>query len=162
MRRGVVYTRGVGQTTLFPPHSHPFRMIDAILTLDRERCTIIKALCGDETLRLHPEAMGGDYPFSLLLEAMAQAAVPLAGLADEESPHGSEEPPLPKGMIVGIDGARLLHPARPGDRLLITASIVGRFGGMIRVRSTAEIAGSAPGQGLIAEGEFTIVLQEMM
>ena len=159
MTRGVVYTRGVGRTTLFPPHSHPFRMIDTILTLDRERCTIIKALCGDETLRLPPGALGGDYPFSLLLEAMAQAAVPLAGLADEESPRGSE-PPQPKGLIVGIDGARLLRTARPGDRLLITASIVGRFGGMIRVRSTAEIAGSAPGQGLIAEGEFTIALQE--
>lgn len=147
----------MGRTTLFPPHSHPFRMIDTILTLDRERCTIIKALCGDETLRLHPVAQRGDYPFSLLLEAMAQAAVPLAGLADEEPRPGSDQP---KGMIVGIDGARLLRPARPGDRLLITASIVGRFGGMIRVRSTAEIAASAPGQALIAEGEFTIALQE--
>jgi 3-hydroxymyristoyl/3-hydroxydecanoyl-(acyl carrier protein) dehydratase len=150
----------VGQTTLFPPHSHPFRMIDVILELDRERCTTIKALSGDEKLRVDPEAVGGGYPFSLLLETMAQAAVPLAGLADEEHPHVSGVPPHPKGMIVAIDGARLVRPAQPGDRLLITASIVGRFGGMIRVRSTAEIAASAPGQGLVAEGEFTIALQE--
>ena len=148
------------QTTLFPPHAHPFRMIDVILELDRERCTTIKALCGDEKLHVDPEAVGGGYPFSLLLETMAQAAVPLAGLADEEHPHASGVPPQPKGMIVGIDGARLLRQVLPGDRLLITASIVGRFGGMIRVRSTAEIAASAPGQGLVAEGEFTIALQE--
>ena len=144
----------------FPPHSHPFRMIDTILELDRERCTTIKAVTGDEVVRDDPGASVGGYPFSLLLEAMAQAAVPLAGLDDEDHPHPSEPPPRPNGMIVGIDGARLLRPVRPGDRILITATIIGRHGGMIRVRSIAEVAESAPGRAIVAEGEFTIVLEE--
>jgi len=135
-------------------------MIDMILELDRERCTTIKAVTGDEVVRDDPGASAGGYPFSLLLEAMAQAAVPLAGLDDEDHPHPSGRPQRPNGMIVGIDGARLLRPVRPGDRILITAAIVGRHGDMIRVRSVAEVAESAAGQAVVAEGEFTIALEE--
>ena len=150
----------MSDATSFPPHAHPFRMIDTILELDRERCTTIKALSGDEVVRDDPGASAGGYPFSLLLEAMAQAAVPLAGLDDEDHPHVSGRPTRPNGMIVGIDGARLLKPVRPGDRILITAAIVGRHGDMIRVRSVAEVAESVPGEGVVAEGEFTIALEE--
>ena len=150
----------MSDATSFPPHAHPFRMIDMILELDRERCTTIKAVTGDEVVRDDPGASAGGYPFSLLLEAMAQAAVPLAGLDDEDHPHPSGRPPRPNGMIVGIDGARLLRPVRPGDRILITAAIVGRHGDMIRVRSVAEVAESAAGQAVVAEGEFTIALED--
>ena len=144
----------------FPPHSHPFRMIDVILELERERCTTIKAASGDEVVRDDWGASAGRTPFSLLLEALAQAAVPLAGLQDLDRPRASDRPLRPAGMIVGIDGARLLRPVRPGDRLLITSSVIGRFGGMIRVRSIAEVAESGPGQAVVAEGEFTIALEE--
>ncbi len=144
----------------FPPHAHPFRMIDVVLELDRERCTTIKSVTTDEGVRNGPNASEAGYPFSLLLEAMVQAAVPLAGLQEEEHPHAKERAPRPGGMLVGIDGARLLRPARPGDRLLITATVTGRFGSMIRVRSVAEVAGSSPGQAIVAEGEFSIALEE--
>ena len=143
----------------FPPHSHPFRMIDVILEIDRERCTTIKAVSGDEVVQDDPEVSGGTYPLSLLLEAMAQAAIPLAGLDDEEHPHTSSRPTRPNGMIVGIDEARLLRPVSAGDRLLITATIVGRHGAMIRVRSVAEIAARESGRAVVAEGEFTIALE---
>ena len=63
-------------------------------------------------------------------------------------------------MIAAIDSARLLRPVRPGDRLLITASIIGGLGGLIRVRSVAEIADAPAGEGRVAEGEFTIAVQE--
>ena len=84
---------------------------------------------------------------------MAQAAIPLTGLPDESRPQGG-------GTLVGIDGARLLQPVRPGDRLLITATIVGRFGGTIRVRSVAERTGVPAGSAIVAEGEFTIAFEE--
>jgi len=48
---------------------------------------------------------------------------------------------------------------RPGDRLLITATIIGGLGPLVRVRSVAEIAGSPAGEGIVAEGEFTIALE---
>ena len=69
------------------------------------------------------------------------------------------EMPRRVGMIVGIDGARLLRRVGPGDRLLITASVAGTLGSMIRVRSVAELAGSPPGGAVVAEGEFTIALE---
>jgi 3-hydroxymyristoyl/3-hydroxydecanoyl-(acyl carrier protein) dehydratase len=144
----------------YPPHAHPFRMIDLVLELDRERCSTIKTLTTDERVRDGPAASEAGYPFSLLLEAMVQAAVPLAGLQDEEHAHAVERPSRPSGMLVGIDGARLLRIARPGDRLLITATVTARLGEMIRVRSVAELAGSGPGEAIVAEGEFSIALQE--
>src|SRR2546425_4152155 len=96
-------------------------MIDMILELDRERCTTIKAVTGDEVVRDDPRASEGGYPFSLLLEAMAQAAIPLAETHGEDHPH-SVETPRGAGMIVGIDGGRLLRRRAPGGRPLLYAS----------------------------------------
>jgi 3-hydroxymyristoyl/3-hydroxydecanoyl-(acyl carrier protein) dehydratase len=135
-------------------------MIDVILELDRERCTTIKSVTTGEVVRDGASASVQGHPFSLLLEAMVQAAVPLAGLQEEGHPQATERASRPAGMMVGIDGARLLRPARPGDRLLITATVTRRFGTMIRVRSVAEAAGSNPGEAIVAEGEFTIALDE--
>jgi 3-hydroxymyristoyl/3-hydroxydecanoyl-(acyl carrier protein) dehydratase len=141
-----------------PPHAHPFRMIDVVLELEHELCTTIKGVTTDEVVRDRPEATGGGYPFALLLEAMAQAAIPLAGIPDKDQPHASDRLPPCGGRLVGIDDARLLRPARTGDRLLITASITGRFGALIRVRSVAELATSPPNKAIVAEAEFTIAL----
>ena len=142
-----------------PPHSHPFRMIDVVLELEHGISTAIKAVTTDEVVRDDPRASGGGYPFSLLLEAMAQAAIPLAETQGEDHAHASETP-RGAGMIVGIDGGRLLRRVEPGDRLLITASVTGILGNMIRVRSVAELAGSPPGGAVVAEGEFTIALEK--
>jgi 3-hydroxymyristoyl/3-hydroxydecanoyl-(acyl carrier protein) dehydratase len=134
-------------------------MIDVVLELDHGLCTTIKAVTTDEVVRDEARVSEGGYPFSLLLEAMAQAAIPLAETHDEDHPH-SVVTARTAGMIVGIDGARLLRPVGPGDRLLITAQITRTLGRMIRVRSVAEIAGSPPGEAIVAEGEFTIALEK--
>lgn len=141
-----------------PPHAHPFRMIDLVLELDHGICTTVKAVTAGEGVRDDPASAAG-YPFSLLLEAMAQAAIPLAG--EEGAGHHGEHPPGSPagGALVGIDEARLLTPVHYGDRLLITASIVGHFGGMIRVKARAERSDARPGDGIVAEGEFTIALE---
>jgi 3-hydroxymyristoyl/3-hydroxydecanoyl-(acyl carrier protein) dehydratase len=142
-----------------PPHAHPFRMIDVVLELDHGISTAIKAVTSDEVVRDDPGASEGGYPFSLLLEAMAQAAIPLAETQGEDHPHAAEGS-RGAGMVVGIDGARLFRRVGPGDRLLITASITGTFGAMIRVHSVAEIAGSPPKEAVVAEAEFTFALEE--
>ena len=135
-----------------PPHAHPFRMIDLVLELDHGICTTVKAVTSGEGVRDDPESPAG-YPFSLLLEVMAQAAIPLA--SEGERPPGS---PV-GGALVAIDEARLLAPVRYGDRLLVTASIVGQFGDMIRIKARAERPDVPPGEGIVAEGEFTIALE---
>ena len=133
------------------PHAHPFRMIDLVLELDHGICTTVKAVTSDEGVRDDPESPAG-YPFSLLLEVMAQAAIPLAS---EERPPGS---PV-GGALVAIDEARLLAPVHYGDRLLVTASIVGQFGDMVRIKARAERPDVPPGEGIVAEGEFTVALE---
>ena len=128
-----------------PPHSHPFKMIDLVLELDHGICTTVKGATTNECVRDAPASATG-YPFSLLLEAMAQAAIPLA---DEGK----------AGALVAIDEARLLEPVRYGDRLLVTATLGGEFGDMIRVKARAERSDAPAGQGLVAEAEFTIALR---
>ena len=158
-----------------PLHSHPFRMLDVVLELEDRVATGIKAVTGDEVLHRDPAGFCGSYPFSLLLETMAQAAIPLAG---GDAGHGAGPADGGgmgtgggvatgggagahgvRGLLVAIDGARLLRPASPGDRLLITSTLTAELGGMIKVKSVAEIAGSDPGSAIVAEAEFTIALQ---
>ena len=143
-----------------PPHAHPFRMIDVVLELDHGICTTVKLATTGEVVRDDPASACG-YPFALLLEAMAQAAIPLAG-AEGAGHHGERSGASPAGgALVGIDAARLLLPVHYGDRLLITASMVGHFGNMIRVRTRAERSDAPPGEGIVAEGEFTIAIGEV-
>jgi len=146
--------------TVFPPHAHPFRMIDVVLDLERERCTTVKSVTADEVVRDDSETAAGRYPLSLLAEAMAQAAVPLGGIPGGEPAPAAPEEPCGRGVLAGIDRLRLLRPVRPGDRLLITATVLGRQGALLRIRSVAERADASPEEGIVAEGEFTIVVEE--
>lgn len=141
-----------------PPHAHPFRMIDLVLELDHGICTTVKAVTPGEIVRDDPASAAG-YPFSLLLEVMAQAAIPLSG-EEGTGDHGERSPGSPSGgALVGIDEARLVAPVHYGDRLLVTASIVGQFGNMIRVKARAERSDVPPGEGVVAEGVFTIAIE---
>lgn len=139
-------------------HQHPFRMWDVVLEREEHVATVVKAVTTGEVVRCDPHASCGSWPFSLLLETMAQAAVPLAAGPDD---HPAAEPSSAwtrGGRLVGIDGARLVRPVVPGDRLLITASRQQTLGDLIRVSTIAEIAGSEPGSGIVAEAEFTLAL----
>ncbi len=132
------------------PHRAPFRFIDRVLSRDGSRCVALKLASVGEALqdrggRATPASPGEPasdaapaYPAALVLEALAQAAAPLADEA---------------GVIVAIRDARVLGSVRVGDRLRITAEITARFAGMIRVRSRAEVDGR-----VVAEGEFTIAV----
>jgi hypothetical protein len=133
-------------------------MIDLVLELDHGICTTVKSVTSGEGVRDDPASPAG-YPFSLLLEVMAQAAIPLAG--EDGTGHRGERPPGSPagGALVAIDEARLLGPVHYGDRLLVTASLVGEFGDMIRLKARAERSDAPPGEGIVAEAEFTIALE---
>src|SRR5262245_41277532 len=133
-------------------------MIDLVLELDHGICTTVKGATTDECVRDDAASAAG-YPFSLLLEAMAQAAIPLAHEGEAgRGPGPSEGGARAGGALVAIDEARLLEPVRYGDRLLVTATLAGEFGDMIRVKARAERSDAPPGQGLVAEAEFTVAL----
>jgi 3-hydroxymyristoyl/3-hydroxydecanoyl-(acyl carrier protein) dehydratase len=155
------------------PHRAPFRFIDRVLSRDGTRCVALKLASVGEALqdrsgRATPASPGESasvaapaYPAALVLEALAQAAVPLADEERAIGPRASRagasrarhDAATATGVIVGIRDARVLGSVRVGDRLRITAEITARFAGMIRVRSRAEVDGRA-----VAEGEFTIAV----
>jgi len=160
------------------PHRAPFRFIDRVLSRAGSRCVAVKLVSAGEVLQdrngLATPASPGEsasaaapaYPATLVLEALAQAAVPLADEIRAIGPRESrtraprvgasrarDDAATVAGVIVAIRDARVLGSVRAGDRLRITAEITARFAGMIRVRSRAEVDGRA-----VAEGEFTIAV----
>ncbi len=137
------------------PQAHPFRYFDRIIERGRNYCAVVKLVGGNETLLDRQGAPPRPYPAALVVEILAQAALPLAAPGEGEAasirsgPSGSS--PEPPGFLVGMDEVLLHGAVWPGDRLLVRAEIVGRLGDMIRVRCEAEVEGT-----LVAEGELTI------
>src|SRR5439155_18623585 len=110
-----------GAPSMNGEHAHPFRFLDRVVDGPLDRRVVIKAVTAGERA---PEA--------LVFEAMAQAALPLAGPR-----HAAGVP----GMLVAIHEARLLRAVGPGDRLRISARVTERFGDLVRVRSQADVEG---------------------
>lgn len=148
-------------------HAFPLRLIDRVLEVGGDRCTVIKVVTADEVLQDGRRELDRPYPSSLLVETLAQAALPLVPgalrtarsgrlLPPADAPPAPPDVPAPPGLVVAMDGVRIHRPARAGDRLRISAEITARMGGMIRVRSRAEMAGGEEPGLLVAEGEFTI------
>jgi 3-hydroxymyristoyl/3-hydroxydecanoyl-(acyl carrier protein) dehydratase len=147
-------------------HAWPFQMIDRVAARQDEICTVVKLLSADETLaRAEPGADPGRMPSFLLIEALVQAALPLAAAAPrgpasgnagnggDAAGAGAAANGAGTGMLVAIHSARILRSANPGDVLTITAAVTARLGAMIRVASRAVLRGE---NGAVAEGEFTI------
>jgi 3-hydroxyacyl-[acyl-carrier-protein] dehydratase len=120
-------------------HEHPYRLFDRVIEADGERCTVVKTVTADETLQVD-RAVPDAFPTALVVEALAQAAVPLAGAGGA-------------GFLLGMDKVRLHVAVRPGAVLRITAAVVARLGEIIRVAARAEVEGR-----VVAEGEFTFAV----
>lgn len=93
-------------------------------------------------------------PLSLALEMMAQAAlVVLTRDPDRAGP--------PMGLLAGISEARM-HGApgelAPGDRLVATATLKGRFGRAVKAVCRIDRPGQSPGEETapIAEAELLL------
>jgi 3-hydroxymyristoyl/3-hydroxydecanoyl-(acyl carrier protein) dehydratase len=143
------------------------RLVDRVLEIGGDRCTVIKIISAGEALQDGRQEADRPYPSSLLVEVMAQAALPLVPAAlrlarsallsaSADAPRMPPDVPAPPGLVVAMDGVRIHRPARAGDRLRISAEITARLGGMIRIRSRAVTDGGEKPGSLVAEGEFTI------
>lgn len=71
------------------------------------------------------------YPGPLVIEMLAQAAILL--LADAAA--GS------RAVLAGVEDFALREPPRPGQRLLATAELQGRFGGTFKIGGRLEAEG---------------------
>lgn len=115
-------------------HAYPFKLAERMEQTDNGAVGIVLATADGDLTR------GGPLPASLVFEALAQAILVV------ERPAGGAPP-----RLVGIDGARLLQPVEPGDRLEVAVAPQGSFGSLRRYACRAVRAGA-----LAAVAEFTV------
>jgi 3-hydroxyacyl-[acyl-carrier-protein] dehydratase len=117
------------------PHGPEFRFVDALISLDPGRN-------GSGKYRLPPDAefLKGHFPGEplmpgvLLVEAVAQ----LGGVVAQSDPAMT---PLPGLKLAGIRGAKISGTARPGERVVLEATVSGRMGNLVQVVGTASVEG---------------------
>jgi len=127
------------------PHGPEFRFLDRILELEPGR-----AGAGEYTIRGDEPFLRGHFPGDpifpgvLLIEAAAQ----LAGCVAQCDP---QMPPLPGLKLAAIKSAKFLGAARPGETLILRASIVGRMENLIQAAASVSV-----GSKLVAQCELTL------
>lgn len=117
------------------PHGPGFRFVDEVTMLDPGRR-------GTGTYEPPVDAgffaahFPGDplVPGVLLVEAVAQ----LGGVVAQADPV---VPPMRGLKLAGIRSARVSGTARPGEVVVLNVEVIGRMGGLIQVRGTAEVTG---------------------
>jgi 3-hydroxymyristoyl/3-hydroxydecanoyl-(acyl carrier protein) dehydratase len=109
------------------PQSSPFRFVDRLLEIDPgRRCVTLKIFSSGELLLEGASAV----PASLVMEALCQSAAFLPGEA------GPSE-----GRIVKIEEFEMTGEVKPGDRLLMTTTLLEEGIAALRAESRGEVEG---------------------
>lgn len=131
------------------PHRYPFLLVDRVL--EREEGKRIVAL---KNVTINEPFFQGHYPKTpvmpgvMIVEAMAQAG----GLAVGGAP-GQDVIPL----LAALNKVRFRQVVKPGDQLVITATVENVRSGIVKVAAKAEVDGNVAAQG---ELTFTLVPRE--
>jgi 3-hydroxyacyl-[acyl-carrier-protein] dehydratase len=127
------------------PHGPEFRFIDRLLDLAPGQSAV-----GEFAIRPDAYYLRGHFPGNplmpgvLLIEACAQ----LAGIAAQSDPVIGA---LPNLRLTAVRQAKIMGTARPGETILIEATIRARLGNLIHADSTASLQGKT-----IASVEITL------
>jgi 3-hydroxyacyl-[acyl-carrier-protein] dehydratase len=114
------------------PHRYPFLLVDRVV--ERVPGSMVKAVKNVTVNEPFFQGHFPDYPVMpgvLILEALAQAA----GLALDEGTEGT------RGLLTGIDKARIRRPVVPGDRLDLTVHITKRRARLVQAAGEAHVDG---------------------
>jgi 3-hydroxyacyl-[acyl-carrier-protein] dehydratase len=128
------------------PHRYPFLLVDRVVELEpgRQIVALKRVSAGEEVTGRG--ASPHSFAFSLIAEAMAQAAAIVATSAME-----GEAPP--SGIYAAIREMRILREPRAGEDLWLNMKLLRRFGRLFEFRGEARIGGE-----LIGEGELVFRL----
>lgn len=127
------------------PHRYPFLMVDRVL--EREEG---KRIVGLKNVTINEPFFQGHYPQTpvmpgvMIVEAMAQ----VGGLAVGGSPDSDVIP-----LLAAIEKVRFKQVVKPGDQLVITATVQAQRGSLVKISAQAEVATK-----VVAEGNLTFVL----
>ncbi|HDR00384.1 MAG TPA: 3-hydroxyacyl-ACP dehydratase FabZ [candidate division WOR-3 bacterium] len=130
------------------PHREPFLFVDEVTEIGEDRIEAYRDIRPDEFY--FPGHFPGFpvLPGVLMVEAIAQAGI-LVVLAREESRDGR------KTLFAAIERVRFRRPVRPGERLLLSARILGGRAGVYRIAGEARV-----GEELACEAVVTGALRE--
>ena len=117
------------------PHGPEFRFLDQVTALDPGRSG-----SGEYRVRGDEEFLRGHFPGDPLLPGvlLVEIAAQLAGVVAQSDPG---LPPLPDLRLTAIRQAKILGAVRPGERVLVSARVVGRMQNLVQAEATAEVGG---------------------
>lgn len=127
------------------PHRYPFLMVDRVL--EREEGKKVVAI---KNVTINEPFFQGHYPETpvmpgvLIVEAMAQ----VGGLAVGGAPDADVVP-----LLAAIEKVRFREVVKPGDQLVITATVQANRSGLVKISAQAKVA-----EKIAAQGDLTFVL----
>jgi 3-hydroxyacyl-[acyl-carrier-protein] dehydratase len=127
------------------PHRYPFLMVDRVL--EREGGRRVVAI---KNVTINEPFFQGHYPQTpvmpgvMIVEAMAQ----VGGLAAEVEPEGNTLP-----LFAAIEKVRFREVVKPGDQLVITATVQAARAGVVKIAAEARVDDK-----VVAEGNLTFAL----
>jgi 3-hydroxyacyl-[acyl-carrier-protein] dehydratase len=128
------------------PHRYPFLLVDRILEMDLEKCTIL----GQKNVTMNEAFFQGHFPDApimpgvLILEALAQTGGILVHVQ-------SQNPKI--AVLLNVNHAKFRHPVRPGDVLYLKGEglHVSSKGGRVKVEAIVQ-------DKVVAEAEIGFAL----
>ncbi len=130
-------------------HRYPFLLLDRVVELEKERRIVAqKNVSGNEPYFVGHFPQEAVMPGVLMVEAIAQSLAFLVG-------HGmstSEASHAPLLYLLSVDSMRFTSPVRPGDRLIITATVLNRDERIISANGGIEVDGKAVVRGRLTIG----------
>lgn len=123
------------------PHRYPFLLVDRVL--EREEGKRIVAI---KNVTINEPFFQGHYPETpimpgvLIVEAMAQ----VGGLIVGGSPDSNVIP-----LLAAIEKVRFREVVKPGDQLVITATVQANRSGLVKISAQAKVAEKVAAQGVL-------------
>lgn len=127
------------------PHGPEFRFVDRLLSLEPG-----KQGTGEYLVRGDEPYLRGHFPGAPLMPGvlLVEAGAQLAGIVAQSDPSLA---PLAQLKLTALRAVKILGSARPGERVMLEASIGGRLGNLIQAKASASI-----GQVVIMSAELTL------
>lgn len=117
------------------PHGPEFRFVDRLRSLVPGRQGVGEYLVRSDEFYLRGHLPGEPlFPGVLLVEAGAQ----LAGVVAQNDPVIQ---PLKRLKLTALRGVKILGSARPGETVVIEATITGRLGALVQAKVSATVSG---------------------
>jgi 3-hydroxyacyl-[acyl-carrier-protein] dehydratase len=115
------------------PHGPEFRFLDRLTALEPG-----KRGCGEYTVRGDEPFLRGHFPGEPIFPGvlLVEAAAQLAGVVAQTDPA---IPSLAGLKLTAMRNVKILGTARPGETILLEATLAGRLGGLVQAHATARV-----------------------